>query len=323
MRWFKLFLIIVLINAMWPVFCTPASAEICNRVVAIVNNEVITLYELNGKIRELSGVEPSVLEAQNKEGYIDARRKVLDLLIDEKIASDKVRELGIEATQGDLDAAIERIKERNQWTHEDLVAGLAAQGITYEHYMENIRKEIEHMRLIDFEVKSKIIVREEEVKQYYDDHGDEFKSHEKVRLAIIMLFNENPNEPVPPSLSMKADEIISRVKAGEDFAELARTYSQGPSANEGGDLGFFNPAQLDTKLRETIETMAPGEVGGPFVSPNGIQIIKVLEKQETGVKTIEEVRDAIYDTLYKEEVSKKFSSWIKGLREQAYIKIIF
>jgi peptidyl-prolyl cis-trans isomerase SurA len=323
MRGFKIFFIAVFVTTFWQVSAMPVPAEICNRVVAIVNNEVITLHELNGKIRQLSGVEPSLLEAQNKEGYLDARRKVLDLLIDETIAHDKINEIGIEVTQKELEAAVERIKERNQLTHEDLISGLAGQGLTYEQYLENFKKEMEQMRLIDFEVKSKIIIREESIKQYYDDHGYEFRSHEKVRLAIIILKNENPEGPIAPSLSMKAEEIVTRIKAGEDFGDLARRYSQGPGAAEGGDLGFFNPAQLDTDLRETIETMAVGEVSGPIVSPAGIQIIKVLEKQETGVKTLEEVRDAIYDALYKEEINKRFSSWIKGLREQAYIKIIF
>lgn len=323
MRGFKILFIAVFVTAFWQVLGMPVSAEICNRVVAIVNSEVITLHELNGKIRQLSGVEASALEAQNKEGYIDARRKVLDLLIDETIAHDKINEIGIEVTQKELDAAVERIKERNQWTHEDLVAGLAGQGITYEQYLENLKKEMEQMRLIDFEVKSKIIIREETIKQYYDDHGYEFESHEKVRLAIIILRNENPEGPIAPSLSRKAEEIVSSIKAGEDFGDLARRYSQGPGAAEGGDLGFFNPAQLDPNLRETVETTAVGEVSGPIISPAGIQIIKVLEKQETGVKTLEEVRDAIYDALYKEEINKRFSSWIKGLREQAYIKIIF
>jgi peptidyl-prolyl cis-trans isomerase SurA len=135
-------------------------AEICNRVVAVVNNEIITLYELNSRLKELTGLEPAVLRMKDEKGYLNARRRVLDLLIDERIATEKIQELGIKVTQKEVDSAIERIKQENSLTHEDLLHSLEAKGLTYETYQENIKKDLERMRLINFEVKSKIIIRE-------------------------------------------------------------------------------------------------------------------------------------------------------------------
>jgi peptidyl-prolyl cis-trans isomerase SurA len=288
--------------------------------VAIVNSEVITLHELTNKIKELTGVEPTDLKTQDEEGYLEIRRKIIDLLIDEKITHDKVRELGIEVTPKQVDAAIEKMKRSNRLTHEDLIAGLNEQGMSYELYWKKMKNDIERMQLIDFEVKSKIIIREEQIKEYYSDHKDKFKSEEKVQLATILLKREQPSDQDETLfLSRKAEEILSRLKNGEDFSELTKKFSQGPGAEAGGDLGFFKASQLDPKLKEIIKDMSAGDVSEPIISPNAIQIIKVVERQEA----VDEARDAIYRALYQEEINKRFSSWIKDLRKKAYIKIIF
>ena len=302
----------------------PVSAEICNRIVAAVNNEIITLYELNGKIKELTGADPYELEKQDKAGFIEARRNVLNLLVDEKVSHDKAMELGIEISSKEVDATIEQIKARNNWTQEEMIAGLKKQGINYEQYRNNLKKEMEQMQLVDFEVKSKIIIRDETIKKYYDDHIDEFTSEDKIRLAIILLVKDNStpqNEGL--TLSQEAEQLVSRLENGEDFAVLASKFSKGPGAEDGGDIGFIQTSQLDPSLKRIIDIMKVGDISRPMITPAGIQIIKLLEKQEKGVKTLEEVRGQIYDVLYSEEINKRFTAWIKELRETAFIKVIF
>ena len=324
MKGFKFYFMFALLAVVGLGYSPAASVEICNRIVAVVNDEVITLHELDGKIKELTGAEASDLENQDKEAYIEARRKVLDLLINEKIAQEKIKEIGIEVTSREVDSAIEGIKKRNSWTQEDLTAGLNEQGITIEKYRNNIKQEMEQMRLIEFEVKSKIIVLDETIKKYYDDHIDEYKSEEKVRLAIILLMKEHPSPgDETPFLTRKTEEIFSRLQNGEDFGELAKKFSQGPGAESGGDVGFINTSQLDPKLRAIINNMDVGDVSKPMISPTGVQIIKLMEKQEEGAKTVEEVKESIYEVLYNEEINERYSSWVKELREKAYIKIIF
>lgn len=302
----------------------PVYAEICNRIVAYVNDEVITLHELDERIKELTGITASDLQNQDKEAYLETRRKVLDLLIDEKIAQEKIKELGIVVDSKAVDSAIESIKKRNHWTHEDLIAGLAGKGVSLDQYREQLKKELEQLQLIDFEVKSKIIVRDETIKKYYDDHIDEFRTEERVRLALILLVQEDrQTQDGRTSLFQKAQEIISMVKNGEDFGEMARRYSQVHGAENGGDLGFIQTSQLDPRLKEMVNNMSMGDVSEAIISPSTIQIIKVIEKQPKGIQPIEEVKTAIYDILYKKEISEKYSTWISGLKEKAYIKIVF
>jgi peptidyl-prolyl cis-trans isomerase SurA len=303
---------------------TSVSAELSNRVVAIVNDELITLHELNTRMKELTGYEPNELKAMDEQRYIETRRKVVDYLIEEKIASEKIRQLGISVTEKQVDAAIEKIKEDNHLTHEDLIAELNGQGLTYEKYRENMKRDLEKVELINFEVKSKVILREEKVKEYYEQHKEQFRANEKVHLAVIALRQEDSsNQNGARSLNLKAEEILARLRNGEGFGELARKFSQGPGAKDGGDIGFFKASELNPKLRDIIRGMSAGEISQAIPVPNGIQIIKVVERHGGGVRPFEEVKDAIYGILYREELDRRYSTWIKGLRESAYTKIIF
>ncbi len=324
MKVFKLFFLLNFSTLLILSCCLPVSAKICNRIVAAVNNEIITLYELNGRISEITGAGPSELENLDKTRFLETRRNVLDLLIDEKITHDKIMELGMEATPKELDAAIENIKARNNWTQEDLVDGIKSEGTSFEQYKKNIKKEMEQMRLIDFEVKSKIIISDEDIKKYYDDHTDKFKSEEKVRLSIILLTEEShsiQNEGL--SFAKRVEEVVSRLKNGEDFGVLATKFSQGPGAKDGGDLGYIKTSNLDPKLKNIIDDMDVGRISKPIFIASGVQMIKLVEKHDKGVKMLEEVKGYIYDALYREEINKRFLIWIKELRKKAFIKVIF
>jgi len=325
MRQLKIFYLLFFLTAtafFW--YPSPALAETSNRVVAIVNDEVITLYELNARMKDLTGLDPAEMRLRDEKQYLEARRKILNSLIEDRLTLDKIRELGVKVTPKQVDSAIERIKKNNGLTQEDLIAGLKKRGITYDSYREDVKGQLERMELINFEVKSKIIIREEDIKEYYNKHTDEFIVKGKVHLAIIVLKQEGPsNQGGSDSLSRQAEDILTRLKGGEDFGELARKFSKGPGAEDGGDVGFFKTSQLDPKLREIIKQMSPGNISEPIVRPSGIQIVKLIDNQEERLKPIEEVRDAIYQIFYQKEVNTRYSTWIKELKDKAYTKIIF
>jgi peptidyl-prolyl cis-trans isomerase SurA len=300
------------------------AAETCNRVVAIVNDEVITLHELNKKIKELTGLYPEDLRFQDRKTYLETRRRILELLIDDRIAQEKIRELGITVAPRQIDAAIEKIKQDNQWTHEELIARLERQGIAYEKYRDSIKGDLQRLKLIDFQIKSKIIIREEEIRDFYETHKQDFSDEGKVHLANIFLKRENRNDEAEMGvLHRKGKDILGRLGNGEDFAELARMYSQGPGAQEGGDLGVFKTVHLEPEVRKILEDMPEGGFSDLIIRPEGIQIIKLIEKEKGQTKTFKEARDAIYGVLYREEINKRYMSWIKKQREGCYTKIIF
>ena len=143
-------------------FCLESvCAEIFNRVVAIVNDDVITLHELNQRIKEMTGSKAADLKLRDEQKYLEARRQILEMMIDERCAEVKIRELEINVAPREIDAAIEKLKLNNRWTHEDLVDRLTKRGITYEKYRENVKNDLERLKLINTQVNSKIIIREE------------------------------------------------------------------------------------------------------------------------------------------------------------------
>jgi peptidyl-prolyl cis-trans isomerase SurA len=321
MRVLRRLFFLILLMGLWlePLF----AAEVCNRVVAVVNNDVITLYELNNRIKEMTGSAPEELMQKNETMFRDAQRKILELLIDEKIAQAKIKELGIKVADRQVDNFLEKMKRDNQWTQEDLVAGLEKEGLSYEKYRERVRRDIERAQLIEYEVRSKIIIRDEVIQKYYEDHRGTFGIAEKVQLAGIFLMRKNmKSEEEMRELYKKAQDISAKLKAGADFSQMAANFSEGPGANQGGDLGQFTVDHLEAGLKSVVEALPEGGISDPLVRPNGIQIIKVVKKQTGKIRSLEEMREAIYGILYQEEVNRRYQAWIKELRDSAYTRVM-
>ncbi len=313
---------LILMMSLWlnPVL----AAEVCNRVVAVVNNEVITLYELNNRMKEMTGVTPDELKLKSEAMYLDARKKILELLIDERIAQAKIKELRIQVSERQVDNFVEKLKRDNQWTQEDLVAGLEKEGLSYEKYRERIRWDIERAQLIEYEVRSKIIIRDEAIQKYYEEQKGTLGVAEKVQLAGIFLIRKNlKSEEEMRELYKKAQEMSAKLKAGADFSQMARSHSEGPGAKEGGELGLFTVDHLEPGMKSVVEALPEGGISEPLVRPNGIQIIKVTKKQAGKIRPLEEMKEAIYGILYQEEVNRRYQNWIKELRESAYTRVVF
>ena len=324
MRAAKLIYLLGLSVIMFAVPTGYLQAEITNRVVATVNSDIITLHELNTSIKRVTGLSPRDLRQRDVEKYFELRRAVLNTSINEKIAQQEIARLEIKVTAKDIEESIEQVKRENNFTHEELIQGLKAEGITLEEYKERIKEEIQRYRLVNYEVKSKIVVTEEDVRRYYENHIDGYRAVHEVRLARIFLRVGNPDDAEEIArVRHLGSEILQGLRQGRDFFEMAKKYSQGPTASEGGDLGWVALNNLETRLRNTISKLSPGAYTDLNPAPSGFQIIKVLEEKEGGVKPFEEVRDAIRSKLYKEKVEKKYSAWIEELREKSFIKVIF
>ncbi len=299
------------------------AAEVDNEIVAFVNDEVITLYNLNNKIKELTGSDPIELKLAGEDKYYEIRKSILDMLIEEKLADGKKRELNITVSPSSVDDAIETIKANRGMTQEEFVAELKNRGIDYETYRRDLMDYLARSELIDYEIKSRIIVSDEEIQNYYTEHIDDFTSEESVHLATIILNKDTPSSQDAGSPMETVEEIISRLKKGENFSRLAMKYSVGPAAETGGDLGDIKTSQLAPELLEIIKDMSPGDISDPIERPSSIQIIKMIDQSTGGVQPLDKVRDFIYNTLFREEVNERYSSWINELKEKAYIRINF
>ena len=324
MRTTKLIILFTLLLILFALAPGYLLAEITNRIVATVNSDIITLHDLNVSIKRLTGLSAKDLQLKNEKEFYEIRRAILDNLVNEKITEQQIIKLGIKVTAKDVDEAIEKVKRENNFTQEELIYSLKLDGVTLKEYKDKIKKEIERFRLVNYEVKSKIVITEEDIKKYYQTHLKEYTEISKVRLARIFLRVRNPNdkEEIARVKSLGV-EILQRIKQGHDFSEMAKTYSQGPAGPEGGNLGWIKASQLEPTLRKKIDKLSVGEHTDLDFAPSGFQIIKLAEEKKGGLKPFEEIRDAIYSKLFKEKVEKRYATWLNKLRKGSFIKITF
>jgi peptidyl-prolyl cis-trans isomerase SurA len=237
---------------------------------------------------------------------------------------EKAREFGLEVTESEIDTYIENIKTANQWTQEDLVSQLKEEGLALEVFRKRVKEDMERNRLIEYEVQGKTIVRDDQIINYYQEHKDDFKEEGQVDIASIFLMKSGRDDPAEDmELNKKGEHILSRLEQGEDFGTLAKEFSEGPGADEGGNLGSFKTSMIDKELLDILDSLPEGGVSDLIDRENALQIIKLVKKDEEAIIPFEEVKDEIYDVLYQEEINRRYTSWIEEMREDSFIKIIF
>lgn len=301
------------------------SSEIVDRIVAVVNDDVITLIELDTMIKPYAEKIQSLgyLPEKEQQMMFKVRESMLDRLIDEKIEDQEIKRAKIEISEDQIDSTIERIKEINYYTDEDLRAGLAKEGLTMEEYRKRIRDQILRTQLVNLNVKSKIVITKEDIKAYYEQHLDKYGGKQKYHLRnIIMKVPLYVDSDKKFEIKAKMDEISEKLNAGESFEVLAGKYSESPAVSDGGDLGLFEFDSLSPKLQKAIKEIKPGAFTPVLDTDQGYQIFFLEKIVTSSGKSLEAVEPEIEKILYDESVDRKYRAWIEGLRKQAAIKII-
>jgi len=300
-------------------------AEVVDRIVAIVNDEIILLYDLNQTIKPYVDRIKASKHSYEKERQMlfKLREDALRMLIEQKLADQEIKRYKISVSQQQIDNAIERMKKTTFITDEELREELSKQGLTIEEYRKQIEEQILREKLISRAVKSKIVITSEDIKTYYENHKDEYSGKKKYHLRnIIMKVPEDADETEKLMIFKKIEAVLSELKQGEPFDKLARIYSDSPLSSEGGDLGLFEVKDLSPQLQEAVKVLKEGEYTPVLDTDQGYQIIYVQEIQESPGKTLEESTSEISQKLYKDTVNRKYESWFKDLKSQSHIKII-
>jgi len=192
-----------------------------------------------------------------------------------------------------------------------------------EEYRKQTKEQLLRRKLIIREVRSKIVITQEDVKAYYEGNIDAYQGEKKYHLRnIIMTVSPLTSDEKKREVLARMQEIWAELQQGKDFAAMARMYSQSRLASEGGDLGFFELDELSPQLKEEIQKLKTGEFTPVVLTDAGYQILYVEELVETPGKSLEELAPEITEKLYNEIVDKKYQAWLEELRSRSYIKII-
>jgi peptidyl-prolyl cis-trans isomerase SurA len=304
---------------------TAYASEVVDRVVAVVNDDIISLFELNQIIKPYQEKlrEMGYPDDKEREMLFKLREDAINKLIEQKITDQEVKRLNISVGEKEIDASVERIKEVNYMTDEQLREALSKEGLSLEEYRNKMREEILRARLVNMEVKSKIVITNEDIKAYYNKNPDKYGGEKKYHLRHILKKSLSFGSQLEKNaIKFEMQDILAKLKKGEPFEKAAAKYSDAPSASEGGELGTFSLNSLSTPIRDAVKSLKPGEFSDVVDTEQGYQIFFLQEVVDAKGKSVEEVKPEIEEKLYKEIVEQKFKAWLQDLRQKAHIRII-
>ena len=290
-----------------------------NKIVAVVNDEVVTETDLDEPFastidelkKEYSGDE---LKAKTEE----ARKELLTQMIENKLILQEAKKTNIAASDAEVDQRLRDVKSR--FPSEDVFyAELEKTGVSTEILKKRYRENIIMGKLVDHEVRGKVVVTPPEIENYYKKHAEELKAPESVHLRGIVL-HIDPGS-TEDTVKQKADDVVKLARDGRDFGELAKEYSQGAKAQESGDFGFVEKGQMREDFEKVIFVLKPGEVSDPIKTDTGYYIFKVDEKKESYVRPLPDARADIENIIFRDKAQKRYQDWIEKLKRDAFIQV--
>jgi peptidyl-prolyl cis-trans isomerase SurA len=302
-----------------------SSAEVVDRIVAVVNDEVISLYELNQTVApyiqklKASQYPPDV----ERQVLFELRSQILNEMINQKLTDQELKQQNISVSDREVDSTIERMKESRQITDEELRNLLSNEGISYEEYKEQTKRQLLRARLVNREVRSKIVITEQDIKDYYEQHIAEYAGENKYRLRnIFVRVSPMATDAERSSARKLMESVLAELKLGKPFEVVKDVESDSGLQLEGGDLGEFKLEDLSSHLSEVIEELNTGEFTPVLEEPFGYQIVYIEKKIDTSGKSLAEASDEIEDKLFNQVVDQRYESWLQSLRDRSHIKII-
>lgn len=296
-----------------------------DRIVAIVNNEIITMSE----------VEEDLLPVRfrSEERYAGTEvnltadlllRERLKMMIDKRLELQIAKKTGVSVSQEEIKAAIEDIKKKNSIkSDKEFTRVLEDEHITFEKYTADIKDQLMLTKLINREVRNKIVIRDEELQDYYDKHKYLFALPPEIKISQILIpIPKGVSDDVIEDLRGMAKGLVEEIRAGADFFDSAKKYIVKINGLSVADLGFFRKGDLVPSLEEAALSLKVGEVSNPVNTEAGIHIIR-LDEKGSRYKSYKEVTREIEDDVYQEKYNEVFVRWLKDIRDNAHIEVRF
>ncbi|MGA8431486.1 MAG: peptidylprolyl isomerase [Candidatus Sulfotelmatobacter sp.] len=338
----KLFLLVAVVACL----CSISAGQVVEEIITRVNSQIITRSEFLRNKDQLKDDVKQQNPADADKVYAEKEKDILRDLIDQQLLLEKGKDLSI---SGDTDL-IKRLdqmrKEMKLNSMEDLEKAATAQGISYEDFKQNMRNQIITQKVIGEEVGGHLSITKDEEQKFYDDHKSEMEQPEEIRLSEILVApkpatpaaaNQSAgNDAAAPTdeagkqaadaaalaaAEKKAADLLDQIHKGAAFEDIAKKYSDGPSASQGGDLGAFKRGTLAKELEDKTFAMKAGEVSDVIRTKQGYVILKVVEHQDAGIPPMKTIEPKIQDALYYQKLQPALRAYLTKLREEAYIDV--
>jgi peptidyl-prolyl cis-trans isomerase SurA len=294
-------------------FRSPARAEIVERVVAKVNGDIVTLSDFEA--RQVAAVQAAKIGPDKIEAFLrDNNARILQEAVDDLLIIQRADDLGFKDPGPYVKEAIDQIKKENNLpTDEALREQLRREGMTLDDLKRSVARSMLKRQVLHKELEPKVTIAEADVKADYDARKEEYTRPATVHLQEILISGDDARA--------RAIEVVTRARAGEDFAELARSLSASPTRGAGGDLGSVNLKELSPAIQKAAGPLQPGEVSDPVAGADGFRLLKLVSRTESGLIPLEEVKAQIRQRLMETRGNKAYDDYVDGLRKNAIVDV--
>ena len=307
-------------------FCLALSTAVlagAEQLAARVNGAGIPKDQLEASVNAYLNRQGTGFQFMTQPGqYKAVRGRVLDVLIGQELLWQHAQAKDLVATPEEVERALTLIKQ-NFESEQKFRLKIQQAGFTEATYAEDLKKQLSVRRLIQETIVPGVTVTDQEIDAFYAANGEKMRRPEQVHVRHILIKLEpDAEEGVQQSARAMIDGILVEARAGADFAELARTRSQGPSASKGGDLGFVSQGQLVKPFADTTFALEPGEISGVVRTRFGYHIIRLEARREGGLAEKQEVAEQIRTHIHSAKVQQQVQELVQRLRDEAKVEIL-
>lgn len=311
----KRFLLLLMLTI---VAASPVAAKTLTRVVAVVNNDVISSYQLDSAVLKALEKDAKGNQLTSKQ-FDELKARMLDNLINEKLVEQRIKELGLTVPDPELNAAIEDVQNKNNLSADMLKNAVESQGLSFADYRNQIKQEILRYKLLSREVNYKVQVTSGEVREYFREHIDEYRAKPKVRVSSLSYeLPANSSDSERQELRKKAEETRELLNRGVEFDEVLESQSEGVF---GGDMGELVEDDLAVQLRDALVGLEVGQVSEPVEMNNQLHLFLVTGRNPGDSGLFDRVKGEIEKILEQKKTDARFKEWAQELRDRGYIDI--
>lgn len=294
-----------------------AAQQVVDKIVAQVNGEMITLFDLNERVRGyVTQVEKKAYNPDSP-GFKEIQERILRTMIEDILLKQEGVRLKVNISDTEVDSRIREMREKAGLSEENFTQQLRVEGLTRKQLAESLKKDMLKKQILGYMVQRKVVVSEEEIKSFYDANKGSLRVESGQRIGLIMVAKMD-----------EAKALRQRILSGQiAFPDAARKFSIGPGADQGGDLGKVELKDLAPELRQALENVKPGGVSDPVLLDGKPVLLTIGSDsgqpaaKSGGAPDFEAVKDSIYERLYREKLEKQFTEYMDKLRAKSVIKV--
>ena len=309
---------------LWP---GAVSAEVVERIAAVVNDDVILLSRLEQRadplIKAAAQQQAQLGGGMGEQERQQVLKRVLAAMVDEVLVSEQASKMRVRVNSTEVDRAMKNMARQNNLSWSDFVRAIQAQGYTLSNYRTELRRQLLRFKVVQSKLQGRLRVSDRDIQGYYVKQVRQARAGDRCRMAhIVVKVSSDAGAATTAQRQKRAKAILARAREGAPFSALAKRYSEDRgSVDEGGYLGWVDSGDLSDELRDVVLGLGADEMGGPVRTREGFRIVKVLEWEASDVRTLEEVRETIRLHLLEEQMEQQERLWLAELRRKAYINV--